>query len=156
MIWSIKNLRPEPKGGLYVLHVLPDMFASPAAGPAYFGDAADPLVEDALLREAWANLEDVFVSKGRQMGVEVTPVLIKESETKHVGSALVKKAEELEACPLVLAKHTKPNWQQVLLGSTSKFCALNCHRPVLLLHPGEFLKEVDEDDYQAMEDVVQQ
>ena len=35
----------------------------------------------------------------------------------------------------VLATHGKSAWEEMLLGSVSKFCAAHCKQPVLLLHP---------------------
>ena len=45
------------------------------------------------------------------------------------------KAEELGAEPLVVAAHDKGPIEELLLGSTSKYVAAHCKRPVLLLHP---------------------
>lgn len=60
-------------------------------------------------------------------------VLVKEKH-KGVGRALCRKAEELNASPLILAAHPKNRFEEMLTGSTSKFCVAHCKRPVLLLH----------------------
>ncbi len=40
----------------------------------------------------------------------------------------------LQAQPLILAAHTKSKLEELLMGSTSKFCVSHCKQPVLLLH----------------------
>ena len=52
-----------------------------------------------------------------------------------IGKAVCAKAEELGAEPLVVAAHDKGPIEELLLGSTSKYVAAHCKRPVLLLHP---------------------
>ncbi len=53
---------------------------------------------------------------------------------KGIGLAVCKKAEELQASMLVMAAHNKSRFEEIIMGSTSKYCVAHCKKPVLLLH----------------------
>lgn len=133
-MWTLVNLYREGDS-LHVLHVVPEALSSPASGSIYYPQPIDPETERALWRQAQEFIQDEFVEIAKSKGVTVNVVLVKESRHKHIGWAVCKKAEELQASPLVLACHHKSKLEEMLLGSVSKFCAEHCRQPVLLIHP---------------------
>lgn len=132
--WTLRNLY-RAGDSLHLLHVVPDVFSSPASGAIYYPSMPDPEVERALWQQAEDFITETFVGAAAAQGVAVNVILVKESAHKTVGWAVCRKAEELHAAPLVLATHHKSAWEEMLLGSVSKFCAAHCRQPVLLLHP---------------------
>ena len=52
----------------------------------------------------------------------------------QVGSIVCKRAEQLGAAMVVMAKHNKGAIKEFFLGSSTKFCTHNCRTPVLVLH----------------------
>jgi nucleotide-binding universal stress UspA family protein len=135
--WALHNLY-RAGDALHILHVLPDTGSSPASGNVFYagagaGDAEEEVSQ--VLQQAGEFIQSEFVGLAAARGVEVNVVLIKDSTHRHVGWAVCRKAEELEAAPLVLATHHKGYFAEMLLGSVSKFCAANCKQPVLLVHP---------------------
>lgn len=132
--WTLHNLYREGDA-VHVLHVVPEALSSPASGSIYYPQPTDPEVDRALWRQAEEFIRDEFVEPAERHGVAVNVVLVKESRYKTVGWAVCRKAEELQASPLVLAAHQKSKLEEMLLGSVSKFCVSHCKRPVLLIHP---------------------
>ncbi|KAL6771327.1 hypothetical protein ACKKBG_A25905 [Auxenochlorella protothecoides x Auxenochlorella symbiontica] len=133
--WAISHLYREGESSLVILHVVPDVYDSPAPGSIYYEETADPELEAALEAEARAFLEEQFVSRAAAAGIPARVVLVREGNTRHVGWAVAKAAEELQACPLVLAKHNQSAWEAMFLGSVATFCAAHCKQPVLLIPP---------------------
>jgi nucleotide-binding universal stress UspA family protein len=122
---------------LYIVHVVPDyLHTSSTPGPGsifYPGASLDEDQEHDLEEQAQDFIQEFFVADAASKGIEVNVVLVR--DYRHLGKAVCKKAEELEAAPLVLAAHHKNAFEEMMLGSISKFCATNCKRPVLLVHP---------------------
>lgn len=133
-VWTLGNLYREGDS-LHILHVVPEALSSPASGSIYYPQPIDPETERALWRQAQEFIQNEFVEIAKRKGVTVNVVLVKESRHKHIGWAVCKKAEELQASPLVLACHHKSKLEEMLMGSVSKFCAEHCRQPVLLIHP---------------------
>ncbi|KAI3429280.1 hypothetical protein D9Q98_005376 [Chlorella vulgaris] len=134
--WVLNNLL-KPTDELHLVHVVPDIFHTPASGSIYFVESPDPETERLLWQEAKQYFADHFLDHAKASGLEdsVWLHLVKERRHKHVGKAVCKKAEELCADPLVVASHDKGAIEELLLGSVSKYCATNSKRPVLVLHP---------------------
>ncbi|PSC75094.1 adenine nucleotide alpha hydrolase [Micractinium conductrix] len=133
--WVLQNLlRPEDE--LHLLHVVPDVFTSPASGSVYYCSSPDPETERLLWNNAKQFFLDNFVEPAKERGLEdaVTLHLVKESRHHHIGKAVCKKADELAAAPLVLAAHDRGPLEKLLLGSVSDYCVTHSKRPVLLLH----------------------
>eukprot|EP00887_Chlorella_sp_A99_P002999 scaffold9.g2999.t1 len=135
--WTLDNLWSQGTA-LHLLHVVPDIQpCSPASGSVYYPQPETDHERDAELvwRAAQEFLEEAYVAPARERGAEVQIVIIKEHRHKHIGWAVCAKAEELAAEPLVLAVHDQSFWEDLFLGSVSKFALKHCKCPVLLLHP---------------------
>ncbi|KAI7843254.1 hypothetical protein COHA_003088 [Chlorella ohadii] len=134
--WVIKNL-VKPGDELHLLHVVPDVFTSPASGSIYYCSSPDPEMERALWQQAKSFFVDNFLEHAKAEGLEdcCWLHLVKESRHKHIGKAVCKKADELGAEPLVLAAHDRSALEKMFLGSVSDYCVTHSKRPVLLLHP---------------------
>lgn len=135
--YVIENVLKRGEDHVHLLHVVPDLFTSPASGSIHYCSSPDPETERALWHQTQQFFEDHFVAHAKCCGLgdSVTLHLVKESKHKHIGKAVCAKAEELGAEPLVVAAHDKGPIEELLLGSTSKYVAAHCKRPVLLLHP---------------------
>ncbi len=121
-----------------MLHCIPEVHAAPPSGSLYYHNY------DAEAEQLWEKAESFirreFVAVARDRGIDCQVVLMKMTDEgrrrhKHVGMAVCEKAEELNAEPLVLFAHHRSKLEEWLLGSVSKFCAANCKRPVVLVHP---------------------
>ena len=126
----------RPGDAVHLLHVVPSIHSSTANGSVYY--SFNPVENDSsLFDQARQFIEEEFVSTARERDIPVEVVLIKEDtkQHKHVGAAVVKKAEELCASPLVLFAHHKTKFEEIFFGSISKWCAANASCPVLLVHP---------------------
>jgi structural maintenance of chromosome 2 len=134
--WVIKNL-VKPGDELHLLHVVPDVFTSPASGSIYYCSSPDPETERALWQQAKQFFVDNFLEHAKAEGLEDSCWLhlVKESRHKHIGKAVCRKADELGAEPLVLAAHDRSALEKMFLGSVSDYCVTHSKRPVLLLHP---------------------
>ena len=121
---------------MHILHVVPEVHNSPASGSLYYPRYNPLETETSLVSQAEEFIREEFVSVAKeQHNVDVKVVLVRETRPRHIGRAVCNTAEELEASPLVLFAHHKGRLEEFLLGSVSKFCAANCSRPVVLVHP---------------------
>ncbi|KAL4447495.1 hypothetical protein ABPG75_004714 [Micractinium tetrahymenae] len=134
--WVLSNLL-RPQDELHLLHVVPDVFTSPASGSIYYCSSPDLETERMLWSQAKQFFVDNFLEHAKQVGLEDTVCLhlVKESRSRHIGKAVCKKAAELGAEPLVVAAHDKGPIEKLLLGSVSEYCVAHSKRPLLLLHP---------------------
>ena len=51
-----------------------------------------------------------------------------------MGAIICKRAEQLDAGMVVMAKHDKGALKEFFLGSSTKHCTHHCRAPVLVLH----------------------
>lgn len=127
----------KPGDRVTILHVLSTSHDSPAPGSVFYAhNSWDPLVDETLQEQAQEFLQQEFVERASEQGIDVDVILVIEhSRRSTVGRIICKKAEELGAEPLVLGTHQRGYFQELLASSVSRYCAKNCKQPVLLVQP---------------------
>jgi nucleotide-binding universal stress UspA family protein len=134
--YALANLY-RPGDVLHILHVVAETYSSPAPGSVFYAhNSFDPDTDPTLEDAASTFIREEFLSLAEKRGVTANVVLVREhSRREAVGRAVCRKAEELGAEPLVLATHHRSYFEEMMLGSVSKYCARNCKRPIMLVHP---------------------
>ena len=139
--WTLANVFKDGDE-LHIIHVVP-RFQTFAGGvpPADFLPHHDPGVYENMIKTAEAFIARRVLKHVDELAATTTasppPVvhIIKfETDSDSIGTVLCKKAEELKAAVLVVARHDKSKLQQFFLGSVSSFCIEHCKRPVLVHH----------------------
>ena len=134
--YAISNIY-KPGDVVTLLHVLSTYCDSPASGSVFYAyNSWDPEIDQTLRHQVEDFLDQEFVHPAASQGINVNVVLVLEhSRRPAVGRIVCKKAEELQAEPLVLATHRKGYLQGLVVGSVSHYCAKHCKQPVLLVQP---------------------
>jgi nucleotide-binding universal stress UspA family protein len=57
-----------------------------------------------------------------------------EIDKDAIGRVICKKAVELQATAVVLAKHNRGRIQEIFMGSVCKHCVAHCTQPVVVVH----------------------
>ena len=56
------------------------------------------------------------------------------TDTDSIGSIICKRADQLNAAAVALAKHNKGQIKEFFLGSVCSYCTHHCRVPVLVMH----------------------
>jgi len=56
------------------------------------------------------------------------------TDNDSIGSIVCKRAEQLNAAAVVMAKHNKGSIQEFFVGSVCNYCTHHCKTPVLIMH----------------------
>lgn len=135
--WTMGNVFKDGDE-VHILHVIPRFQLSSTYGapPADFLPHSDPEAYEHMIKTA-----EGFIARRvlRHMEAATAPppvahIIKFETDADSIGTVLCKKAEELKAAVLVVARHNKSKLQQFFLGSVSGFCIQNSKRPVLVHH----------------------
>ena len=104
--------------------------------PVDFVPAADSLRYEAVIEKAEAFIIERFVRRlpaapdGRP---PVVHIVKSEVDTETIGHLLVKKAEELDAACIVVARHNKGRIAELFLGSVTTYVTHNARRPTVVV-----------------------
>lgn len=80
-------------------------------------------------------LQENFVPTLESKGIPYQIELVKFStDNDSIGSIICKRADQLNAAAVVMAKHNRGPIKEFFLGSVSNFCTHHCNSPVLVLH----------------------
>lgn len=138
--WTLCNICKDGDE-LHFLHVIPRFHLQlGGVSPADFLPHHDDEMYEELIKKSETFIARRFLIHVDQMAAAASsppPVIhiIKfETDSDSIGTALCKKAEELNAAVLVVARHDKSKLQQFFLGSVSSFCLEHSKRPVLVHH----------------------
>lgn len=134
--WPLCSLARYRAGDeLHLLHVIPRLQLSPHYGAPAMDVLAshDPATYEELISKA----EAFLVTRALRHIGEVSPPpvvhLIKyELDTDSIGNAICKKALDIDASFVVVARHSKSKLQELFLGSVTTFCISNCAVPVVV------------------------
>jgi nucleotide-binding universal stress UspA family protein len=135
--WTLANILKGEGDELHVVHVVPRFQLIGGAPPTDFLPHHDSEVYAQLIKTAEAFIARRVLTHVDQLPSPppVTIHVIKfETDSDSIGTALCKKAEELNAAVIVVARHNKSKMQQFFLGSVSSYCVEHCKRPVLVHH----------------------
>jgi nucleotide-binding universal stress UspA family protein len=107
--------------------------------PADFLPHHDSAVYEELIKKAEGFIaQRVLVHVDKLAAASSPPPVIHiikfETDSDSIGTVLCKKADELNAAVLVVARHDKSKLQEFFIGSVSKFCIEHCKTPVLVHH----------------------
>jgi nucleotide-binding universal stress UspA family protein len=137
--WTLANIYKDGDD-LHMIHVIPRFQLIGGVPPADFVAHHDPKVYEELIKKSEAFIARRVLTHVDQMTTASTslpPVIhiIKfETDSDSIGTVLCRKAEELNAAVLVVARHDKSKLSQFFLGSVSQFCVEHCKRPVVVHH----------------------
>mmetsp|Transcript_38582 Transcript_38582/g.109113 ORF Transcript_38582/g.109113 Transcript_38582/m.109113 type:complete len:451 (+) Transcript_38582:278-1630(+) len=134
--WTIDNIYRQGDT-VHIIHVLPRVSSNVAVADGFGVSFEEVNGSPAIVSQT------VVSDKYREMLESASVVyeidLIQELHTdsiKGLGSAIVNKAEELDASLLVMASHGKGVVQEFLLGSLTSFVTHHANEvPVVVLHP---------------------
>uniref|UniRef100_A0A6U2J0P9 UspA domain-containing protein n=1 Tax=Chlamydomonas euryale TaxID=1486919 RepID=A0A6U2J0P9_9CHLO len=56
------------------------------------------------------------------------------TDNDSIGSIICKRAEQVNASAVIMAKHTKGMIKEFIVGSATNYCTRNCRSPVLVMH----------------------
>eukprot|EP01024_Parvocaulis_polyphysoides_P023193 TRINITY_DN21442_c0_g1_i2.p4 TRINITY_DN21442_c0_g1~~TRINITY_DN21442_c0_g1_i2.p4 ORF type:complete len:156 (-),score=19.39 TRINITY_DN21442_c0_g1_i2:441-908(-) len=134
--WAVDNLY-RVNDEVHLLHVIPRMQVAAVYGapPIDFLPNQDPQAYEKLIQNAERFITNRFVVMFENISVQPIVHIIKsEVDTDSIGDVVCKKAEELEACAVVMAKHQKSKVMEFFLGSVTNYCMHRCRRPVVVVH----------------------
>ena len=123
------------------VHVIPR--AMPTSASKIGGPGFDmmPYVDrdgyESMLRQAELIVERRALQYVLEREGQARPVvhLIKyETDTESIGEIICRKAQDLEAQLVVVAKHSAGKLQEMFLGSVASYCIKHCTRPCLVYH----------------------
>eukprot|EP01025_Chloroclados_australasicus_P016324 TRINITY_DN1814_c0_g1_i2.p4 TRINITY_DN1814_c0_g1~~TRINITY_DN1814_c0_g1_i2.p4 ORF type:complete len:156 (+),score=15.35 TRINITY_DN1814_c0_g1_i2:696-1163(+) len=134
--WAVENLYRQ-NDEVHLLHVIPRLQVAAVYGapPIDFLPNQDPQAYERLIENAEKFLSQRFVSMFDSISVQPILHIIKsEVDTDSIGGVVCRKAEELEACAVVMAKHQKSKVTEFFLGSVTNYCMHRCRIPVVVVH----------------------
>ncbi|KAG2438368.1 hypothetical protein HYH02_010823 [Chlamydomonas schloesseri] len=80
-------------------------------------------------------LVDKFVPKLKAKDVPYQVELVRfATDNESIGAVICKRAEQLQAAAVVMAKHNKGAIKEFFVGSVCNYCTHHCKSPVLVMH----------------------
>ena len=131
----------RPGDALRLLHVVPvptpEVVGGVGVGGAgdFLVTPPDPRVDAARIDAAEKFIAKRFVPALDAAGVEYrAEILHFGTDAQSVGEVVAARAKTLDAAGVVLAKHNRGKLAEMFLGSTAKYLAKHCEKPVVILH----------------------
>mmetsp|Transcript_18762 Transcript_18762/g.40353 ORF Transcript_18762/g.40353 Transcript_18762/m.40353 type:complete len:161 (+) Transcript_18762:164-646(+) len=134
--WALDNLYKEGDT-VYVFHVIPPgqyMVLSTDLGiDEVIEDdpATQKKQEDHARQFLTSKFSPVMDAKKIPYRIEITKFA---TDNDSIGSIICKRAEQLNAAAVVMAKHSKGKLQEFFVGSVTSYCTHHCKSPVLVMH----------------------
>lgn len=134
MKWSAEHVC-RPGDEVHMIHVIPRLQAMTKIGasPVDVMPYTDPGVYDDMISSAEGMLEKRALAYFD--GEEREPIvhLIKyETDNESIGELICRKAKELKANLVVVAKHNQGALSELFLGSVTTYCVKHCTVPCLV------------------------
>jgi nucleotide-binding universal stress UspA family protein len=136
--WTLDNICKDGDE-LHFVHVIPRFHLQlDGVPPADFLAHHDTQMYEEMIKKAESFIARRFLVHVDEMAEAASPPVVHiikfETDSDSIGTVLCKKAEELNASVLVVARRDKSKLQQFFLGSVSSFCLEHSKRPVLVHH----------------------
>ena len=133
--WFLRNLYKEGDE-IHLIHVIPRFaVASTFGAPALdLAPLADPESYRILIESTKRFLSKRFANLVKEVDpAPVVHICKADQDPDSIGAQVCRLVSSLHADFLVMAKHQKSKFHQLLMGSVSRFCVENCKRPVVLV-----------------------
>lgn len=159
--WVMSNVYKAGTDTIHVIHVIPRLQPSISHGapPIDFIPYNDPASYDTMISDAERWITKRVLSHMKNVTPKAVVHIIKyEVDNDSIGNVICKKADELDAALVVMARHNKSKLQEVcrlckelrknfscstmflsivslqfFLGSVTNFCLAHCSQPVLVM-----------------------
>lgn len=134
--WAVTNLYREGDE-LHLFHVIPPgqyMVLSTDLGvEGVIQD--DEETQRKVEQHAQELMEKKFASKLREKHIPFKVEIVKfATDNESIGSIICKRADQLNAVVVVLAKHNRGRVKEFFVGSVASYCTHHCKSPVLVMH----------------------
>lgn len=138
LAWALDNLFKEDDM-VHLFHVVPtgqyQLVASTDLGTEGLIDGDDAQAqakaEDHAREFISARYSNQLLEKKVPFQVEIVRFA---QDSDSIGAIVCKRAEQLGASAVIMAKHNKGRLQEFFVGSVTSYCTHHCNAPVLVMH----------------------
>ena len=80
-------------------------------------------------------MDSFFIPKASSAGAEVIVTMLHSDPdgSNDIGAAICNYAEKHKPVALLMMKHNKSALTRIFLGSVTRYCAIHCHTPVVIV-----------------------
>ncbi|EEH58862.1 uncharacterized protein MICPUCDRAFT_56135 [Micromonas pusilla CCMP1545] len=133
--WTLENF--ARKGDqINLIHVIPKRYTVPAY---YAFDEFVPEVPDPEQEAEWREDANRYVRKrlypvldANEDVTYTSEVVAYETSNESVGEIICERANDVDACAVIMASHGKGRFREFFIGSVTNYCLHRCKKPVIV------------------------